>query len=315
MGCDNALEFEVVVASGEILIANDYQNKDLFFALRGGGGGTFGVVTRLVTKAYPLPTMNGLQVSIRGRGILDAVSYLFAMTPNMTDFGLSGYPTMTRSSYTARLRAPDKTLPEITAFFNPIAERMRQLGATVTLKQVQDRGTTAKRELFEEAAEAEKLKARQLGGLAGGLMTSRLLAREALNERNIPAIKKMLSSVTGGLSSVLPYPNAGGKVAQNRNLDTGLNPAWRDASMHMIVMGIGGNAESAMDPLSANHGAYVNEASPDERDWKTTFFGGGEHYARLLAVKRKYDPTNTLWCRPCVGSDLLVERSGRLYPA
>ncbi|KAF1808610.1 FAD-binding domain-containing protein [Eremomyces bilateralis CBS 781.70] len=311
MGCDNALEFEIVVPSGAILIANDYQNQDLFFALRGGGGGTFGIVTRLITRAYPLPTMNGIQISVRGRGYLDAMAYLFAMTPNMTDFGLSGYPTMSGSSYSSRLRAPGKTAQEISEFFNPIAERMRQLGVTVSLDQVVDRGTTSKRELFKEAAESEKLKARQLGGL----MTSRLLARDALNEGNIPAIRKMLSSVTGGLSSVLPYPNAGGRVAQNRDLDTGLNPAWRDAVMHMIVMGIGGSPVSAMDPLSANHGAYLNEASPSERDWKTTFFGGGEHYARLLEVKKKYDPTNTLWCTPCVGGDLLVERSGRLYDA
>jgi FAD/FMN-containing dehydrogenase len=33
--------------------ANAYQNTDLFFALRGGGGGTYGVVVSATLKAYP----------------------------------------------------------------------------------------------------------------------------------------------------------------------------------------------------------------------------------------------------------------------
>jgi len=142
-------------------------------------------------------------------------------------------------------------------------------------------------------------------------MASRLLARNLLNENNIPAIKRMLSSVTGYL---LPYGNAGGMVTRNRNLDVGLNPAWRDASMHLIVINYNvTNNIKAMDPLSVNHAAYFNEAFDFEEDWKTTFWGSKEHYARLLAVKRKYDPTNTLWCFPCVGGDIFAQQEGKLY--
>ncbi len=39
-------------------------------------------------------------------------------------------------------------------------------------------------------------------------------------------------------------------------------------------------------------GTYINEASTLEVDWKTAFFGG--NYNRLLAIKKKYDPTNKL---------------------
>jgi FAD/FMN-containing dehydrogenase len=51
----NMLEAEVVLASGEIVIANAVQHPDLFWALRGGGGGTFGVVSRLTLATYPAP--------------------------------------------------------------------------------------------------------------------------------------------------------------------------------------------------------------------------------------------------------------------
>ena len=53
------LEAEVVTADGRLLVANGCQNQDLFWALRGGGGGTFGVVTKLALKTHPLPTYFG----------------------------------------------------------------------------------------------------------------------------------------------------------------------------------------------------------------------------------------------------------------
>jgi FAD/FMN-containing dehydrogenase len=55
----NMLEAEVVLASGEIVTANAVQHPDLFWALRGGGGGTFGVVSRLTLRTYPSPQTLG----------------------------------------------------------------------------------------------------------------------------------------------------------------------------------------------------------------------------------------------------------------
>jgi len=52
----NVLEIEVVTASGEILVANAEQHADLFWALRGGGGGTFGVVSKLTMRTHPMPS-------------------------------------------------------------------------------------------------------------------------------------------------------------------------------------------------------------------------------------------------------------------
>lgn len=58
-GAAGVLELEVVVADGRVLIANAYQNQDLFWALRGGGGGTFGIVSRITLLAHPMPTTDG----------------------------------------------------------------------------------------------------------------------------------------------------------------------------------------------------------------------------------------------------------------
>ena len=55
----NLLEAEVVTADGAVRIANPARNPDLFWALKGGGGGTFGVVTRLTLRTHALPAYVG----------------------------------------------------------------------------------------------------------------------------------------------------------------------------------------------------------------------------------------------------------------
>jgi FAD/FMN-containing dehydrogenase len=54
------LEAEVVTADGETRIANASANPDLFWALKGGGGGNFGVVTRLTLRTRDLPPTMGV---------------------------------------------------------------------------------------------------------------------------------------------------------------------------------------------------------------------------------------------------------------
>jgi FAD/FMN-containing dehydrogenase len=53
------LEAEVVTADGKLRVVNHAQEPDLFWALKGGGGGTFGVVTRLTLATHDLPTTFG----------------------------------------------------------------------------------------------------------------------------------------------------------------------------------------------------------------------------------------------------------------
>jgi FAD/FMN-containing dehydrogenase len=53
------LEAEVVTADGRIRTVNRCQDPDLYWALKGGGGGTFGVVTRVTLRTYDLPEFFG----------------------------------------------------------------------------------------------------------------------------------------------------------------------------------------------------------------------------------------------------------------
>jgi hypothetical protein len=53
------LEAEVVTADGQIRIANACTNPDLFWALKGGGGGTFGVISKMTLRLHDLPEFFG----------------------------------------------------------------------------------------------------------------------------------------------------------------------------------------------------------------------------------------------------------------
>jgi FAD/FMN-containing dehydrogenase len=55
----NLLEAEVVTADGVVRIANACANPDLYWGLKGGGGGSLGVVTRLTLRAHDLPSFFG----------------------------------------------------------------------------------------------------------------------------------------------------------------------------------------------------------------------------------------------------------------
>jgi FAD/FMN-containing dehydrogenase len=62
------LEAEIVTADGRVRIVNAAREPDLFWALKGGGGGTFGIVTRLTLKTHDLPaTLGGMGLTIQAQ--------------------------------------------------------------------------------------------------------------------------------------------------------------------------------------------------------------------------------------------------------
>ena len=59
MNCDNVIELKVMLHDGSIVVANQTTNYDLWWAMRGGTGGNFGVLLSVTYTLYPLTTVSG----------------------------------------------------------------------------------------------------------------------------------------------------------------------------------------------------------------------------------------------------------------
>lgn len=75
MGADQALEWEVVTGVGDLVTASPTQNPDLYCALSRGGGGRYGVVYSLTSKAHPLIQTSGANLTFTSMGLSKDVYY------------------------------------------------------------------------------------------------------------------------------------------------------------------------------------------------------------------------------------------------
>jgi len=74
------LEAEVVTADGHVRVVNACNDPELFWALKGGGGGTFGVVTRVTVRTYELPNRFGAAWGLVAAHTDDGYKRLIART-------------------------------------------------------------------------------------------------------------------------------------------------------------------------------------------------------------------------------------------
>ncbi|KAF2103040.1 FAD binding domain-containing protein, partial [Rhizodiscina lignyota] len=336
MGSDNLLEATVVLASGEIVTANAFQHQDLYWALRGGGGGTFGVITQAVVKAFPTPKSNVFILNIAQTKVnpntttafYDLMAQLHHEFIAWKTAGLQGYygivgpPASPGLYFMGGWYFYDKPA----SFANDtFASFKKTLDQTVAEGWLFYNTTILEAPTFYDMWYPPGPEPVATGGSDFG---SRLLSTSSLSE-DLDLVARTLQYVgpkTDGSSPVRNNFVIGHMIANsaNRNLDTALNPAWRDAVVHLITTEgwVDGSPESeindvynditynrtrALRQLAPDSGAYFNEPDVFEPDWQYTFFG--KNYPKLRDIKKKYDPNGLFWCRSCVGSEDWVEQS------
>ena len=125
IGVDNVLEIKIVTADGDHVIANPYRNKDLFWALRGGGGGTWGVVTSVTYKTHPSTPFSAALISVNSTNVnstQNLLTEIICLTPSLVDQGYGGYGGGSVEAFWFYVLSPDVTAAQNEATFLPLFE-------------------------------------------------------------------------------------------------------------------------------------------------------------------------------------------------
>lgn len=131
-GADQALEWEVVTGTGEILIANQEQNQDLFWALSGGGGGTYGVVSSLTFKVYPDLRSSAANLTFaydakNSDAFWDVIQTYQDSIPAITSSGCFAINLITKSGFElAPANCPGLSENETKSLFRPVLAKLKQ---------------------------------------------------------------------------------------------------------------------------------------------------------------------------------------------
>ncbi|KAH8892257.1 FAD-binding domain-containing protein [Thozetella sp. PMI_491] len=340
MGADNIIQAVVVTPSGDIVMANACQNADLLWAIRGGGGGTFGVITELTVKAYPMPQATTWMVVATKNTTCNScwwelMANVHAKFPAMKEGGYQGYymiqgapsfPTLTFYGLFMLYNKPNGTAENLAEPLLSLLEAAESEGTT---------SFTTNINYFSSWIGAWNTLPRQgAAGGSGSTTTTRLLTKKSLvqDPAKLAKILELIGpkeeSPKGGVSN----PSIGGCMsASSAEVDNSLLASWRDTVVHLYtsegwndglpytqilttVDGMTNVKGAALRALEPNTGAYFNEADSYEPNWQRSFWG--ENYEKLLAIKQKYDPNGLQWCFHCVGSELWVQQlDGKLCKA
>lgn len=331
MAVDQVLEMEVVTPSGEIVTANECTNTDLFWALRGGGGSTFGILTSVTMKTFPSPKMLHLQLTIfaatspAAANMPAVAAYILTHFPALGDQGLSGWFFAVQNWTAAALTGvfgvmalQDTDDPaDMRRLWDPI---LAHVNATWPGLIIDPRVTPYPNFAQWYANHYDKSTVGADQYVAGRLLDDAALTNNTAAMRDIVAQIKNNDNFGAFIVSGKGVWNA-----KPRGGSTAVLPAWKNVHVHAPItivfppLNETAKAEayqkaiSYTEPyktLSPNTGAYVNEAFVHEPDWQTQFWG--TNYPRLLAIKRAVDPDDVLWCQPCVGNERWREEGDRL---
>ena len=259
LGADQVLEADVVLSDGRIVTASPCQNPDLFFAIRGGGGGTYGIVISTTVKAHPTTSVSAQQLSFAPLNstympeFMQAVGIVHNAYPNLSDAGYAGYgswsiasPTPLVYNYNYTLGGPieanfttgfthtvsvfGQSVKEARAIFAPVNEQLAQFnGRSLFINTTYSSFPT-----YAEYYTA-------LSGIKSPIGTSaavgsRLLDRIALTSPRLNEMLKVIAGSPEQFTSNNIIFVGGGQVARDaEDESSGVNPAWRRSYVHNVV--------------------------------------------------------------------------------
>ncbi|MFC3576007.1 FAD-binding oxidoreductase [Streptomyces yaanensis] len=333
VGSDRIAAARVVLADGRTVRCAATEEPDLYWALRGGGGGSFGIVTEFEVHPVDAPMMTGFETLWAYEDAVDVLTAWqewcvagpdelgtsLVVLPGM--FGPQGRPVV--RVWGVHLGPTQQLVAELDA----LAERA---GAKPIIRTVQPRGTYA--DVMHEALCGSQTVAQchrtGSGPEAQGhrhpytRQSYRLTGRAATRAESAALLdawdvsleqekreRYLLCIALGGAANQVPR-TATAYVHRDARFLIGYQMACRDVSAdpgaEARLTGWADRAGAALAPLAC--GSYINfPSSRVSEDWETDFFG--ENHARLLDVKRAYDPENFFRHAQSIGSRALTTKA------
>lgn len=328
LSADQVLEWEVVTADGKVLTASPTDNPDLYWALSGGGGGTYGVVLSLTARAHQDGVIGGASLVFTSAGISqdtfwDAIGVWHAGLSAIVDTGANAVHYITKDAFALTvLTAPYKSAAEVTALLQPFTTRLKALNITYSLN-------VTSFPTFLEHFETY-LGPLPYGSFPGGQLTGgRLIPRSVVQTNNAALTSAVRNISRTGTFLLAGFAiNVSHAVVGNTPSSNSVLPAWREALISFLVVGawnftapweemvaraneMTDSIVPQLEAVSPGSGTYLNEADFQQRNWQEEFYGA--NYERLRDVKRRYDPEDLFYATTAVGSEAwTVADDGRL---
>jgi FAD/FMN-containing dehydrogenase len=285
LACDNLRSATVVLADGTPVMASETENGDLFWALRGGGG-NFGVVTSFEYHLHPVgPLLAGMLIhpAAATREVLRAYRAFSSTAPDEL------------TAYAALLTAPDGSpvVALLVCYCGPIAK------GEVLLRPLVEFGSPLANTIAPMPYTSVQ---QQLDGAypKGALNYWKSSFLDSLSDDVIEVVSDHFARVPSAMTAMV-FEHLGGAVGRVPVEATAF--AHRQSAYNLVITSVWQDRDesprniawtrglfAAVQPHAAA-GVYVNYLDEDDVAGRSVS-AFGANYARLQAVKAKYDPAN-----------------------
>ena len=232
LGADQTLEWEVIDGSGRLLTASRTENTDLYWALSGGGGGTYGVVYSLTVKAYQDFPVTGVVLNFTADGtdpdsFFDAVGYYHTLLPSYTAAGGVAIAEVSNTSFLLTpLTFPDMKVDQATNLMQPFLDYLDKAGIKYTKNITEFPSFLQHYDALIEPNPTQLVENGQYGG--------RFIPRSVIDSRNDDLTAAMRSITEDGVAFVSIGLNVSSSVVGNDGYNA-VHPAWRESAMSIIL--------------------------------------------------------------------------------
>lgn len=291
---DNLLSVELVTAKGDLIAANEDENAELFWALRGGGG-NFGVVTSFTFKLHEVgPEIMTAQVFYPFEEAKQVLKFYREFTSNAED-ELAGYALVVRvppadpfpkalqgktaialvASYAGSLDDGKKALEPLENFGNPILRVIMPM-SFLSLQSSFDQGVPKGMRYYWKAHYMDHLSDEAIEVLINH-------TNQIPGPFSIVGFEPFGGAITRVEESTTAFPQ------RSASYVLGLWSGWIEKENDEKNINWTRELYNKMTPF-ASGGVYSNYLDNDDSDKIRASFGS--NYSRLQDVKNKYDPKN-----------------------